>query len=101
MQASVTPVQAGIKEQITAHLPLLWFSLFFLAGVSLGSWIDLPAYLWLIFTAAAVLLAMVARRFLPQGTLGPFPYALIAVYLVALFLGAARYQLAQPRMTPS
>ena len=101
MQASAHPVRAGIQEQITAHLPLLWFALFFLAGIVLGSWINLPVYIWLILTAAVVLFAIGVRHSGTQGSIGPFPYALIAVYLMALFLGAARYQLAQPKVTPS
>src|SRR5512139_1271274 len=100
MQASTRPVQAGIQQQLTAHLPLLWFALSFLAGILLGSWLALPLYIWLILATALVLVSVGAQRSTTSGKIGPFPYALLAVYLLALFLGAARFQLAQPRTTP-
>lgn len=87
------------------RLPLLWISLAFLCGVVLAGQVALPFGIWLALACLAVGLALFARR-------SPLPFfkrlreryswsPLLAVALASSLLGAARYQLATPRITPS
>src|SRR5687768_6270917 len=109
MQAANPPISASqVQDQLTTHLPLMWFSLAFLAGIVLASLVSLPLWAWVALSIISLLLAL-SIRFFPRveqlGTrlsplfsqslsflLHPFPFIL----LVALFLGAARYQLSVP-----
>jgi competence protein ComEC len=81
-------------------LPLLGLALSFLLGIALAEWIVLPAYAWLALAALAVLGAILLRRYPLAGRLAFIPWTVVATGLLALFLGAARYQLAQPVITP-
>jgi competence protein ComEC len=79
-------------------MPLLWVSLLFISGIFVGSLLSLPATFWLTLSAATLLLVFAFRR-VPQFSEIKFPPLLIACTL-ALFLGAWRYQFAQPDITP-
>lgn len=96
------PMQAALhstEDQLTTRLPLLWVSMAFLGGIILASLISAWTFIWLILAAAAILLAFGARRFLELSFVRSSHYTLLAVSLGALFLGAARYQWAQPKIT--
>jgi competence protein ComEC len=117
MQAANPPTSASqLQDQLTTHLPLMWFSLAFLAGIILASMVSLSIWVWVGLTFIFILLAFTTRffplsSFLPppfditqgkslasipprllRAILQPFPFIL----LVFLFLGAARYQLSVP-----
>src|SRR5574339_227983 len=97
MQAANTSSFQRVREQLTTRLPLMWFSLAFLAGIVLGSLIPQRLSVWLAFTIVSVLLIILARVLAPRfpslpSFLSPFTFVL----LLALFLGAARYQLSVP-----
>jgi competence protein ComEC len=79
-------------------MPLLWVSLFFISGILVGSLLTLPAAFWLTLTIATLVLVLVFRL-IPQFSDISFPPLLIACTF-ALFLGAWRYQFAQPDITP-
>jgi competence protein ComEC len=106
-----------LQDQLITHLPLMWFSLAFLTGIILGSLVSLPIWVWVALALIFILLAFAIRFFPPSPALvpgasveslrttlsssfspflsfilHPFPFIL----LVALFLGAARYQLSVP-----
>jgi competence protein ComEC len=79
-------------------MPLLWVSLFFISGIIVCSLLSLPAAFWLTLTVATLALVFVFTR-VPWFSDIKFPPLLIACTL-ALFLGAGRYQFAQPDITP-
>ncbi|MBN2386330.1 MAG: ComEC/Rec2 family competence protein [Anaerolineales bacterium] len=85
-------------ETLFSWQPLLWLSLAFLAGILLASWLNLPFVVWLILAGLAAVLAGLLRYLLTR-TIGlpPQTWFLIALSLVAIGLGAARYQAAIPR----
>jgi len=100
-------------------MPLLWLSLAFLAGILLAASLHLPAGVWLLLSGIVLLIGLSSRflrtrnitfishasriahyasRFTHHvssftSSLPPLPYSLIPFFL---FLGAARYQFAQP-----
>lgn len=79
-------------------MPLLWFSLAFLTGILLGELLGGSAALWLGlagFTLAAGLILALLRERLPAAA-RRFAGRRLAFYAVALCLGAARFQAAQP-----
>ena len=87
-------------------MPLLWLSLAFIAGIILASVVTLPLLTWIILIAGFILLE-VARplihrtRFPPITTwLAPpqLPVS-IPILLLALSLGAARYQASLPDLS--
>ncbi len=101
-----------IQERLTTQLPLMWFSLAFLAGIVLGSLVSLSIWAWAGLAVVFIILAILARIFPPfeslraslstlrepQGSafhflLSPFAFILAT----ALFLGAARYQYSVPK----
>ncbi|MDL1912049.1 DUF4131 domain-containing protein [Chloroflexi bacterium CFX6] len=104
-----------IQERLTTQLPLMWFSLAFLAGIVLGSLVSLSIWIWAALALAFLLLALLARLFPPFDTpsgrraslstlrgpqgiafhflLAPFSFIL----LFSLSLGAARYQYSVPK----
>ncbi len=109
MQAANSPTSASqLQDQLTTHLPLMWFSLAFLAGIVLASLVSLTIWVWVVLALIFILLAFAIRFFPPfkslRATLSssfspflslllhPFPFIL----LVAIFLGGARYQLSVP-----
>lgn len=93
-----------IQERLTTQLPLMWFSLAFLAGIVLGSLVSLPIWAWAGFALAFIVFSVLARFLSPFESLKaalstlhflltPFAFTLFA----ALFLGAARYQYSVPK----
>src|SRR5687767_3357300 len=109
MQAANPPISASqVQDQLTTHLPLMWFSLAFLAGIVLASLVSLPLWVWVALSIISLLLALSIRFFPRLEQLGatlatPFSQSLSFllrpfsfILLVALFLGAARYQLSVP-----
>ena len=109
MQAANPPISASqVQDQLTTHLPLMWFSLAFLAGIVLASLVSLPLWAWVALSIISLLLALSIRFFPRLEQLGvtlatPFSQSLSFllrpfsfILLVALFLGAARYQLSVP-----
>lgn len=97
MQAANSSTSGLIPESLMTRLPLMWFSLAFLAGIILASLVSLSVWVWIGLVLAALLFLVVvqivlgrlpSRSFLLQ----PFFFIL----LTALFLGAARYQLSIP-----
>jgi len=87
-------VKSTLVEQISRS-PLLWICSAFLVGIVLASLWPLNTLIWFGLAFFAMLVALVLRRLRPQWTL--------AILLLPgfLFLGAARYQMTQPRITPS
>ncbi len=92
-------VTRQLQNDLTTKLPLLWFSLAFLAGIVLGKLFSLSAPLWLSVGGAVLLLALAANYLLKRSNILPSTLnaSLVFVAIISLFLGAARYQLAQPR----
>jgi len=108
--------------KLTTRLPLLWLSLAFIAGILLASLVTLSAKTWLILSVIALLTAILLRliplairgfRSAPSlSPLSPAPAteippastsstspsipSFIALSLLTLFLGAARYQYSIP-----
>lgn len=88
-------------------MPLFWLSLAFLGGILLGELLNWSFTPWLLLTGFFLVLVLVwsllARRFphllerVPSSLNLPFPYLLL---LIPLTLGGARYQLAQPELSP-
>ncbi|MBI5296895.1 MAG: ComEC/Rec2 family competence protein [Chloroflexi bacterium] len=93
-QAPTPSTRDQVREQLTAHMPLAWVALAFLGGIRLASWKSLPVSIWLACAGVALLLTLLARRFvrLTQVTL-------LGLSLLGLFLGAARYQQVQHEVT--
>ena len=102
MQAANFPT-SSIREQLTTQPPLMWFSLVFLTGIVLGSLISLSLWVWIglafVFLVFAILARILPLSSLRCGSeqafvfLQPFSFILI----LALFLGAARYQSTVPK----
>ena len=98
MQAANTPPLNRIKEQLTTRLPLVWFSLAFLAGIVLASLVSLHIFVWMALFVIADLLIIVSRLFARRRSSLPFFFSpFFFVLLCALFLGAARYEYSVPR----
>lgn len=76
-------------------LPLLWFSLAFVAGIVLASLLLLPLWIWLLLAALVAAASFVLRRQAAWLLLGGLAAA------CALLLGASRYQSAQPNFGPA
>lgn len=86
-----------------ASLPLLWLSLSFTLGIALAFWLQWSLGLWLIFAATTSLLWLINRKSaISAFSITTWPHAgLLLLALASLFLGAARYQIAQPNLNPS
>ena len=98
MQAADTPPLKRIQDQLTTRLPLVWFSLAFLAGIVLASLVHLHIFVWIALFVLADLLIIVSRLLARRRPSLPFfisPF--FFVLLFALFLGAARYEYSVPR----
>jgi competence protein ComEC len=101
----VPSTASRLKEQLSTRLPLVWFSLAFLAGIVFASVVSLHSITWLALAAAAILLLIVSRfilaRFPPSTFQRPLSTFLFPpftfILLTAFFLGAARYQISVPR----
>ncbi len=79
-------------------MTLLWLSLSFITGVILASLLVLPVWAWLLLTALSILVFAVVQIFIaPRVTSFTIP-VLYFVLLPAFFLGAWRYQIAQPNI---
>jgi len=78
-----------------ANLHVLWVSLAFLVGLLLGAQLLLPVWGWLGLAALGLAGGLLLRLFNKNSAL------LIAAIPFFLFLGAARYQFAQPNLTPN
>ncbi len=100
MQASTPSTREQVQEQLTAYLPLAWFALAFLGGIALASWQTLSTYWWLAGAGISILATLLIRRLLQRRNLPTLTFSLFAISLIALCLGAARYQFAQPTITP-
>ena len=91
MQAANPPI--SLREQLATQPPLMWFSLAFLGGIVLGKAVSLSLWNWLGLAVICILLA-IATRFLPS----TFHFPIFSfILLIALFLGAARYQFSVPK----
>lgn len=78
--------------------PLLLVSIAFLAGIALADAVSLPLSVWLALAGTALALGLIWRflvRSLEMETLAR-DLAAVTVFLVVIFLGAARYQAAVP-----
>ncbi|MBN1303382.1 MAG: ComEC/Rec2 family competence protein [Anaerolineales bacterium] len=86
------------------HLPLLWISLAYIAGIVLASLVTFSVYLWLGLALAAGAIGLITyllfKRFKPEFSFLSSPYFIIIPAAVALLLGAARYQGIQPKISP-
>lgn len=94
-QAIPSSTREQIQNQLTAHMPLVWVALAFLGGIGLASWKSLSVYLWLAGAGTALLLTLLLRRFTRISQI-----TLLGIALGGLFLGGARYQAAQPKVSP-
>ena len=87
-------MKSSLSDQISAS-PLVWISAALLTGIILASLVLLPTLVWFQLAILALIAALVLRRLRPG----------VAIALVLLpgflFLGAARYQMAQPVITPT
>ncbi|HSL46135.1 MAG TPA: ComEC/Rec2 family competence protein [Anaerolineales bacterium] len=96
MQAADTSTNR-IREQLTTRLPLVWFSLAFLAGIVLASLISLHVLVWVGLSIVSIVLTILVRILASRipalpSFFSPFTFIL----LFAFFLGAARYQFSVP-----
>jgi competence protein ComEC len=94
MQAENPPT--SLREQLTTQPPLMWFSLFFLGGIVLGSLVSLSIWVWMGLALTFIVLALLTRPLHLSSfhfILQPFTFIL----LTDLLLGAARYQYSVPR----
>ena len=97
MQAANPSTFSRIREQLTTRLPLVWFSLAFLAGIVLASLVSLHIFVWITLFVLAEILILVSRLVQRRVPSLPFFFSpFFFVLLVALFLGAARYQFSLP-----
>ena len=82
--------------------PLLWLGISLLAGILLASLVHMSAPIWLAIAIGCLLLVVLLSRFLPQLRSQPLQTRiLLGLILVAIPLGAWRYQLAQPTLSPT
>lgn len=116
MRNTITGFNQAFK---TTQMPLLWLSLAFLTGIVLAANLHLPGYAWLGLAGLGLIIALIGafwrRRSNPLRLPGrcslltdnfsfltyrlpSLPYSLILLFL---FLGAARYQYAQPNLSAS
>jgi competence protein ComEC len=99
-----TPATSRLQEQLTTRLPLVWFSLAFLAGIILARLISLHIFVWFALVIFSIVLIILSRIFsarlqpptphFPLFTIILQPFSFIL--LTALFLGAVRYQISVP-----
>jgi competence protein ComEC len=103
MQAAKSPTSNRISESLMTRLPLMWFSLAFLAGIILARLVPLSIWVWTGLTVFAIVLLVLSQIITPRIpsashlTLLTFLRPFFFVLLTALFLGAARYQLSVPK----
>src|SRR6266498_930741 len=106
-----TPATSRLQEQLTTRLPLVWFSLAFLAGIVLANLVPLHILVWIALVFLSVVLVIVSQILGTRlkHTIHPSREAFILslfsfllqpfafILLFALFLGAARYQASVPK----
>ena len=97
MQAAITSTSGRVQEQLTTRLPLVWFSLAFLAGIVFASLISLHILIWVGLVILSVLLIVLSRILAPRYPALPSFLPFTLVLLLAFLLGATRYQLSVPR----
>jgi competence protein ComEC len=106
MMQTPDPAPKSKFDSLVTRLPLLWFSLAFLAGILAASRVVLPSLAWLILGGFALLLAILARILLPRFSSllwggSPSTWFLVLLSLAFLLLGGFRYQLSTPGADPS
>ncbi|HEY3474312.1 MAG TPA: ComEC/Rec2 family competence protein, partial [Anaerolineales bacterium] len=107
MQAANPSTSNRIRDQLSTRLPLVWFSLAFLAGIVFASLVSLHVYSWLGLAFFAIVLLILSRLVARRLSPAPFHFPLFSfllhpftfILLTAFFLGAARYQLSVPRFS--
>ena len=77
-----------------SNLKLFWVALVFLVGILLAGQVFLPVGFWLLLAALGLAAGLVLHRLNPNSSL------VIAILPFFLFMGAARYQSAQPVDSP-
>jgi competence protein ComEC len=87
--------------RLTAWMPLFWLALAFLTGIIFDSQVNLSIRLWVVLSAAGLLLAAAARLLLPrlhlqQPYLSPSAAFLSSLAFAFFCLGGARYQVTVP-----
>jgi competence protein ComEC len=96
MSESPLPSKA---DHFVSMLPLLWASMSFIGGILLASQAVLPAWTWLLSAGLGGILTVVIRLLGRFSTTNLSPrFSLLLLCLTSLFLGAARYQAAQPKI---
>ena len=103
MQAVTSSPSSRIQEQLSTQLPLMWFSLAFLAGIILASLVSLSIWIWVglvIFAVFLLILSRILASRLSSSPQNPLFTSLLSsfslILLIAIFLGAARYQVSLP-----
>ena len=87
-------MKATFSEQISKS-PLVWISLAILAGILLASAVFQTTLIWFQLAFLSLLAAIVLKRLRPQLGLA------LLLLPACLFLGAARYQMALPVVSPA
>jgi competence protein ComEC len=97
MQAVNPSTSTRIPEPLLTRLPLMWFSLAFLAGIIFGSLVSLSIWAWIALTIFSILLLILAQVLVPippiTFSIRPFGFILLAAFC----LGALRYQISVPQ----
>ena len=82
-------------------MPLLWISLFFIAGIILASLFSLPTWAWILISVAFFLIFVILRSLSSRLTNHASRFILHPLSLLlpaTLFLGSAYYQFRQPNI---
>lgn len=97
MQAANPPTGKQVQEQLTTRLPLMWFSLAFLAGIVLAQLVSLHILVWIALVIISIFLVVLSQILVPRlpASFPLHPFAFIL--LCAFCLGALRYQMSVPR----
>ena len=94
MQAA-KPSSSVLKQLIT--VPLMWFSLAFLAGIILASLVSLSIWVWIALTVFAIFLLIASQVLAPRLSTSVPIHPFFFILLTSLFLGALRYQVSIPQ----
>ena len=79
------PTSDRIQEQLTTRLPLMWFSLAFLAGIVLASLVSLSIWIWVGLSLLFLILLVFIRFFPPFKSLRATRSSLLPFILLPLF----------------
>ena len=103
MQVEKPSAISWMPDSVFTRLPLMWFSLAFLAGIILASLIPVSNWVWIILTLFSIgmlVLSQVLAPTLPPPVLPPsFTFSLrpfTFIVITALFMGGLRYQVSVP-----